>query len=81
MKAIEIRTKTEMDGSIRISHSGLKGGVVVRILILSEEDENLEEKNYLETISSNPAFDFLNDPAENIYSTKDGRPFQTLPLY
>jgi hypothetical protein len=75
MKAIELRTKTEMDGSIRISHSGLKGGVAVRILILSEEDENSEEKRYLESISSNPAFEFLNDPAEDIYSKKDGRPF------
>lgn len=63
-----------MDGSISISHSGLKGDVAVRILILSEEDENSEEKNYLESISSNPAFDFLNEPAENIYSTKDGKP-------
>jgi hypothetical protein len=75
MKAIELRTKTEKDGSIRISNSGLKGGVAVRILILSEEDENSEGKRYLESISRNPAFDFLNDPAEDIYSKKDGKAF------
>jgi len=29
---------------------------------------------WLEAISRNPAFDFLKDPAEDIYSLKDGKP-------
>ncbi len=76
MKAIELRTRTEEDGSIKLAHTGLNGGVLVRVLILSEEDENSEEKLYLETISRNPAFDFLNEPEEDVYSAKDGKPFK-----
>lgn len=75
MKAVELKTKIEEDGSIRIQNSGLRSGVLVRVLILTEEDEDSEEKNYLEAISKNPAFDFLNDPAEDVYTKKDGKPF------
>lgn len=75
MKAVELRTRTEEDGSIRLEHTGLSGGVLVRILILSEEEEGEEEKRYLKAISRNPAFDFLNEPEEDVYSPKDGKPF------
>ena len=34
-----------------------------------------EEKSRLQSLSKNPAFDFLNDPDENIYSLKNGEPF------
>ena len=33
-----------------------------------------EEALWMQSIASNPAFDFLNDPAENIYSITDGEP-------
>jgi hypothetical protein len=75
MKAVELRTRTKEDGSISIEHTGLSGGVLVRILILSEEEEGEEEKLYLKTISRNPAFDFLNEPEEDVYSPKDGKPY------
>lgn len=74
MKAIEVVTNTNEDGSLTINQTGLKGGVVVRILILTEEN-NMEEKSYLEFISRNPALDFLNEPEEDVYTTKDGKPF------
>ncbi len=75
MKAVELRARTEKDGSIKIEHTGLSGGMLVRILILSEEEEGEDEKRYLKTISKNPAFDFLNEPEEDVYSPKDGKPF------
>ena len=42
--------------------------------ILDEEKTDDEESLYLKSISNNPAFDFLNDPAEDIYSLTDGMP-------
>ncbi len=33
-----------------------------------------EEMLWMQSIVSNPAFDFLNDPAEDIYSVTDGEP-------
>ena len=45
----------------------------VRVIILSPEAE-LDETEGLKVAISNPAFEFLNDPAENIYTRGDGKP-------
>jgi hypothetical protein len=73
---VGLRTRTEEDGSINLEHTGLSGGVLVRILILSQQQEGAEEKRYQETISRNPAFDFLNEPEQDVYNPKDGKPFR-----
>ena len=33
-----------------------------------------EEKLWMNSISKNPAFDFLGEPEEDVYSQKDGEP-------
>ena len=45
----------------------------VRVLILVEEDD-VDEGQWLQAAAANPAFDFLNDPEEDIYSPSDGAP-------
>jgi hypothetical protein len=77
MKAIEINSKTDKTGLLKINYKLDKPGRNVRVLILLEEDsdEQKEEILWIKSISENPAFDFLNDPAEDIYSSKDGEPF------
>jgi hypothetical protein len=77
MKAIEINSKTDKAGHLKIDYKLNKSESNVRVLILFEEDssELEEEKLWLNSISKNPAFDFLNDPMEDIYSLKDGEPF------
>jgi hypothetical protein len=44
---------------------------------MPEDDfyEEEEEKLWMNLISKNPAFDFLNEPQEDIYSQKEGKPF------
>lgn len=76
MRAIEIQSKTDKNGHLRVDYQLDKSNSNVRILILVDDsyDEN-EEKIWMDSITSNPAFDFLNDPAEDIYSIKDGDPF------
>ena len=39
---------------------------------LTDQDE---ESVWMNSISNNSAFDFLNDPREEIYSKSDGEPF------
>ena len=77
MKAIEINSKTDKAGHLKIDYKLDKSESNVRVLILLDEDssELEEEKLWLNSISKNPAFDFLNDPMEDIYSLKDGEPF------
>ena len=77
MKAIEINSKTDKTGRLKIDYKLNKSDSNVRILILLDEDstEQEEEKLWLNSISKNPAFNFLNDSVEDIYSLKDGEPF------
>jgi hypothetical protein len=77
MKAIEITTKTDKTGHLKINYPMNKKESNVRIIILVDEknDDADEEKLWMNSISSNPAFDFLKDSIENIYSLADGVPF------
>lgn len=46
----------------------------VRVIILVPEDD-IDEKEWLQAASTNPAFDFLKDPEEDLYTLSDGKPF------
>ena len=77
MKAIEINTKTDQFGHLKIDYQLDKSESKVRVLILVEDDstEVEEEKLWMYSLSKNPSFDFLSEPEEDIYSPKDGEPF------
>ena len=74
MKAIEINARTDKFGNLRLDYPLNKKDSVVRVIILLEEksEEVEEEKRWLYSVQNNPAFDFLNDPGEDIYSQTDG---------
>lgn len=76
MRAIEINSKTDKFGHLKIDYKLNQSERNVRVLILLEDDsyEQEEEKLWMNSISKNPSFDFLNEPAEDIYSLKDGEP-------
>jgi hypothetical protein len=75
MKAIEITSKTDKFGHLKIDYQINKPERNVRVLILLEDEyEQEEEKLWMNSISKNHSFDFLNEPAEDVYSLKDGEP-------
>lgn len=47
----------------------------VRVIILLPQADEISEADWLRAAASNPAFDFLKDPRENIYTKNDGKPF------
>jgi hypothetical protein len=47
----------------------------VRVIILLPEESDIGESEWLKTAASNPAFDFLKEPEEDIYTREDGKPF------
>ena len=52
------------------------GPVTVRVIVLLPEDNPAaEEREWIRSAVGNPAFDFLRDDKEDIYSPEDGRPF------
>ena len=48
----------------------------VRVIILvTEEQAEITEQEWLRAASANPAFAFLKDSDEDIYTLSDGKPF------
>lgn len=47
----------------------------VRVIVLIPEEANVEEREWLRAAAGNPAFGFLEDEEEDIYTLTDGRPF------
>ncbi|MDP7265275.1 MAG: hypothetical protein QGH39_06915 [Candidatus Thermoplasmatota archaeon] len=45
------------------------------ILLYPEEDEEWDEEQWIKAGVANPVFEFLKDPAEDIYKPTDGEPF------
>jgi len=77
MQAIELKTKTDKNGHLNLTCDLNKREINVRVIILVDEknEGEDEEKLWMDSIASNPAFEFLNEPGENIYSITDGEPF------
>ncbi|MDY6892838.1 MAG: hypothetical protein SVO26_03860 [Chloroflexota bacterium] len=51
------------------------GPTRVRVIVLIPEEGSMNEVEWLKTAANNPAFDFLRDSAEDIYTLADGEPF------
>lgn len=47
----------------------------VRVIVLAPESDEPDEAAWLAAASHNPAFQFLREPAEDIYQPTDGVPF------
>ena len=46
----------------------------VRVFLMFENENEISEKEWLASAMRNPAFDFLRDEREDIYTLLDGRP-------
>lgn len=77
MRAIEINSKTDKSGLLKLDYRLGKPEKNVRILILLEDEpyQQDDEKLWMDSVSKNPAFNFLNEPEEDVYTIKDGEPF------
>ena len=77
MKAIEIISKTDINGHLKIDYPLNKSESAVRVIILLD-DKNIEasdEKLWAKAISQNPAFEYLKDKEEDVYTVNDGESF------
>jgi len=74
--AIETTGRIEQSGRIVIDETfSVSAPTSVRIIVLFPENEDFSENEWLQAASKNPAFDFLNEPDEDIYTLADGKPF------
>jgi len=78
-------TAIEMTGTVDENHQLQLDGTLpitgpkrVRVIVLSPLTEMADDWNEMEWLKaslSNPAFDYLRDPEEDIYTISDGKPF------
>ena len=77
MKAIELTGTIDAQGKLHLDEPASHLGTGrVRIILLRTEEGDVDEGEWLCGGARNPAFDFLRDPAEDIYSRSDGEPFR-----
>jgi len=76
LKAIEASGTLNQQNQITLDKPlRVKDHSRVKVIILFLEDQEIDETDWLKAVSANPAFDFLKDPEEDIYTVKDGKPF------
>ena len=80
LRSIEVTI--EKDGSVRLPKKVKLSGPRRAILTILDEswpiEENADDWNEMEWLKasmSNPAFDYLRDPEEDIYTIRDCKPF------
>lgn len=76
MQAVEALAQIDKFGNLKLLEPLKLRNQSVRIIILLPDDENLSDETWLQSVNQNPAFDFLEDKEENIYSLEDGQPFR-----
>lgn len=75
MKAIEIAGKIDEQGLLKIDKPLRLHNKQVKIIILiPEEEDEMDDALWLQGITFNPAFDFLAEEEEDIYTIEDGEP-------
>ena len=75
-KAIEITGTVDENNRLRLDHDlPISGPKRVRVIVLYPIDEEISEAEWLYTAARNPAFKFLKDAEEDIYTLEDGIPF------
>jgi len=76
LRAVEATGTVDENGQVHLDRPLPPGGPDrVRVLLLFSEARDIDEQLWLAAGARNAAFDFLNDPVEDVYSTLDGKPF------
>jgi hypothetical protein len=76
LKAIEIEGAIDEQRQLHLDEPlPVVGPSRVRVIILIPEPTDIDESEWQRAGASNPAFDFLKEPAEDIYTLADGKPF------
>jgi hypothetical protein len=75
-KAIEVNGTVDRERQLHLDEPlPIDGPSRVRVIVLVPEAEDVDEREWLRSAVANPAFDFLKEPEEDIYSLTDGQPF------
>lgn len=76
MEAIEKVVHFDEEGNTILKLGKYFSKKVARVVVLIKDDE-INEKEWMSLAMKGGAFDFLNDPGENIYTMEDGVPYKS----
>ena len=77
MNAIETTGVVDAQHQLRLDKPlPIAGHSRVRVIVLVPEEDDISETAWTKTVATSPAFDFLKDAAEDIYTAADGKPFR-----
>jgi len=75
-KALEVVGTVDEQRRLHVDESlPIVGPRRVRLIVLIPEDTDIDEREWLRAAATNPAFDFLKESEEEIYTLADGKPF------
>ena len=74
MQAIETQALIDHEGQLKLPEPLPVRDQRVRVLVLLPDDDELTDEAWLQGISRNPAFQFLHEEEEAVYSLNDGKP-------
>lgn len=76
LKAIEVEGTIDEQRRLQLDEPlPIVGPSRVRVIILISDETAIDEKEWLQAAASNPAFGYLKEPEEDIYTLADGKPF------
>lgn len=76
MTAVEVMGTVDENRQLHLDEDlPFAGPVRVRVLVLSPLDDESAESAWLYAAARSPAFAYLNDSAEDVYTAEDGEPF------
>ena len=75
MTAIETTGNVDAQHQLRLDEPLPIGPGRVRVIVLVPESEEIGEKAWAKAAATSPAFDFLKEAPEDIYTKNDGKPF------
>ena len=77
IRAIEVQGKIDEQHQLHLDEplETVRPGRVRVIILLPEESDIDDEREWLRAAAHNPAFAFLHDAEEDIYTIADGKPF------
>lgn len=77
MQALETMGTIDKQGHLRLSKPLEYRDKIVKVIVLiADDNDTIENEEWLAALTTNPVYDFLKDDEEDIYTLSDGKPFQ-----
>jgi hypothetical protein len=71
--AIRLRVASEADGELRLRGLPIRKGEQAQVIVLTDEDGDSSDEITLSILREDPAWAWLHDPAEDVYTAQDVR--------